>query len=321
MQPSPGASVVCNGARLSASHWLRDGDALRLGPTRVEVSVRADGMRLVVLALGEENPTEPPVVLVPPPRDERLSREDAAPGAPIQPIGYTPRRSGPLPRPRRAPRGRTIALAGLLLSRGRAGRPRVAAGHVRRGGRSRARRGGAARPLAGRAARLALRGAARLLHARRREGRLPPARGAGPGDGRGGAGDRAGDAAPAGPPHRGHRRRRRSRGRGGRPDRGARRRSPRSRRRRGSARSGSAPTGTRSSGPAWRSRGGGRSSVSPSLSSPFRPRPRERRRRRRRRCSSSGASPRARGSRWTGSTAARRRSSSRSSPTGSTRSG
>jgi formylglycine-generating enzyme required for sulfatase activity len=115
LQPSPGASVVCNGTRLSASHWLRDGDALRLGPTRVEVSVRADGMRLVVLALAEENPTEPPVVLVPPPRDERLSPEDATPGAPIQPIDYKPRRTGPAPRPRTAPRGRTIALAGLLL--------------------------------------------------------------------------------------------------------------------------------------------------------------------------------------------------------------
>ena len=56
VQPSPGASVVCNGTRLSASHWLRDGDALRLGPTRVEVSVRADGMRLVVLAAGRGEP-------------------------------------------------------------------------------------------------------------------------------------------------------------------------------------------------------------------------------------------------------------------------
>ncbi len=118
VQPSPGVSVLCNGARLSASHWLRDGDALRLGPTRVEVSVRADGVRLVVLALAEESPTEPPVVLIPPPRGERLSPEDAPPGAPIQPIGYSPRRSGPMARPRRAPRGRTIALAGLLLVAG-----------------------------------------------------------------------------------------------------------------------------------------------------------------------------------------------------------
>jgi formylglycine-generating enzyme required for sulfatase activity len=116
VQPSPGASVVCNGARLSASHWLRDGDALRLGSTRVEVSVRADGVRLAVLALAEESPTEPPVVLIPPPRDERFPTGDAPPGEPIRPIGYTPRRSGPVPRPRRAPRGRTIALAGLLLA-------------------------------------------------------------------------------------------------------------------------------------------------------------------------------------------------------------
>jgi formylglycine-generating enzyme required for sulfatase activity len=116
VQPSPGAVVLCNGARLSVSHWLRDGDALRLGPTRLEVTARPDGVRLVVLALAEESPTEPPVVLIPPPREERLPPGDAPPGSPIQPIGYTPRRSGPLPRPRRAPRGRTIALAGLLLA-------------------------------------------------------------------------------------------------------------------------------------------------------------------------------------------------------------
>jgi formylglycine-generating enzyme required for sulfatase activity len=115
VQPSPGAAVLCNGTRLSASHWLRDGDTLRLGPTRVEVGLRADGLHLTVEAASEESPTEPPVVLMPPPRDERLSPEDAPPGAPIRPIGYTPRRSGPAPRARSGLRRRTIALAGLLL--------------------------------------------------------------------------------------------------------------------------------------------------------------------------------------------------------------
>jgi len=115
VQPSPGATVLCNGTRLSASHWLRDGDTLRLGPTRVEVSVREDGVRFAVEALAEESPTEPPVVLVPPPRNERLSPGDAPPGAPIRPVDYAPRRSVPPARSRRVVGGRTLALAGLLL--------------------------------------------------------------------------------------------------------------------------------------------------------------------------------------------------------------
>jgi formylglycine-generating enzyme required for sulfatase activity len=115
VQPSPGAAVLCNGIRLSASHWLRDGDTLRLGPTRVEVSLREDELRFSVDALAEESPTEPPVVLVPPPRDERLSPEDAPRGAPIRPVEYAPRRTVSSPRSRRAVGGRTLAVGGLLL--------------------------------------------------------------------------------------------------------------------------------------------------------------------------------------------------------------
>jgi formylglycine-generating enzyme required for sulfatase activity len=118
VQPSPGATVVCNGTRLSASHWLRDGDTLRLGPTRVEVGLRRDGLRLAVFALDEESPTEPPVVLVPPPRDERLPPGESPHGTPIRPIGYTARRNLPPPRPRHAVRWRTLALAGLVLVAG-----------------------------------------------------------------------------------------------------------------------------------------------------------------------------------------------------------
>jgi formylglycine-generating enzyme required for sulfatase activity len=116
VQPSPGAAVLCNGIRLSASHWLRDGDTIRLGPTRVAVSLGGDSIRLAVEALAEESPTEPPVVLVPPPRDERLSSGDAPAGAPIRPVGYTPRRPATPPRSRRVVGGRALALAGLLLA-------------------------------------------------------------------------------------------------------------------------------------------------------------------------------------------------------------
>jgi formylglycine-generating enzyme required for sulfatase activity len=115
VQPAPGGAVQCNGTRLQASHWLRDGDALRLGPTRVEVRATGDGLRLVVEALADANPTEPPVVLVPPPRGERLAA-DADPGPAITPIGYTPGAARVGSRPRRAiPLGR-LALAALLVS-------------------------------------------------------------------------------------------------------------------------------------------------------------------------------------------------------------
>ena len=119
VQPTPGAVVQCNGVRLAASHWLRDGDVLRLGPVRVEVRQGGDGTRLVIETLGEANPTEPPVVLVPPPRDERQG-EVEGPGPTIQPIGYTPRPAGG----RAARRGglphRRLALVGLLLVAGAA---------------------------------------------------------------------------------------------------------------------------------------------------------------------------------------------------------
>jgi formylglycine-generating enzyme required for sulfatase activity len=90
VQPSPGAMVHCNGTRLQASHWLRHGDTLRLAGTPVDVHRRADGLELRVGAPGEVNPTEPPVVLVPPPRG--ASRDDSGDEElVIEPIPYTPR--------------------------------------------------------------------------------------------------------------------------------------------------------------------------------------------------------------------------------------
>jgi hypothetical protein len=69
VQPTSGAGVVCNGARLAASHWLRDGDVLRVGSTQLEARLAGDSVSLRVERLGDVNPTVPPVVLVPPPRE------------------------------------------------------------------------------------------------------------------------------------------------------------------------------------------------------------------------------------------------------------
>jgi formylglycine-generating enzyme required for sulfatase activity len=117
VQPAPGGVLQCNGIPLSASHWLRDGDVLRLGPTRVEARQSGDVLRLVVETLAETNPTEPPVVLVPPPRDLRPG-EDEGPGPTIRPIGYTPRPAGGRAVARRALPVRRIGLVGLLVLAG-----------------------------------------------------------------------------------------------------------------------------------------------------------------------------------------------------------
>ena len=113
VQPAPGAGVFCNGTRLAASHWLRDADVLRLSGTEIHVRLRGDAMELRVTALVESNPTEPPVVLVPPPRGEGLehaAREDLT----IRPIPYTPRPIGPAQAPPRPIPRRLVVFAGLL---------------------------------------------------------------------------------------------------------------------------------------------------------------------------------------------------------------
>ncbi len=112
VQPSPGSNVRCNGARLAASHWLRDGDVLRLATTAVEVRLREGALELGVTLETEANPTEPPVVLVPPPRSGARALETPGDLA-ITPIPYVAR---PLGRPAKTPRGAPRWLAPLLVA-------------------------------------------------------------------------------------------------------------------------------------------------------------------------------------------------------------
>ncbi|HEY8232764.1 MAG TPA: PEGA domain-containing protein, partial [Vicinamibacteria bacterium] len=117
VQPSPGANVRCNGARLSASHWLRDGDVLRLSSTSVEVRMRGDALELGVTLDGEANPTEPPVVLVPPPRGgvPADDHDDVV----LSPIPYVPRPIGrAAPPPRRSLKWLVPVAAALVLAAG-----------------------------------------------------------------------------------------------------------------------------------------------------------------------------------------------------------
>jgi formylglycine-generating enzyme required for sulfatase activity len=117
VQPVAGAGLLCNGSRLTASHWLRDGDVLRLGATRVEVRLRGADVVLVLEELAEANPTEPPVVLVPPPRG--AGRDDAAhEGAAITPVAYEPRPLGGGSETRRRSRGPLLGFVLLLVLAG-----------------------------------------------------------------------------------------------------------------------------------------------------------------------------------------------------------
>jgi formylglycine-generating enzyme required for sulfatase activity len=113
VQPVTGAGLLCNGSRLTASHWLRDGDVLRLGATRVEVRLRGADVVLALDELAEANPTEPPVVLVPPPRGS--GRDDAADEPAIAPIPYEPLGLGSARVTKPRPLGPIVGL-GLLLA-------------------------------------------------------------------------------------------------------------------------------------------------------------------------------------------------------------
>ena len=117
VQPVVGAGLLCNGSRLTASHWLRDGDVLRLGATRVEVRLRGADVVLALDELSEANPTEPPVVLVPPPRGE--GRDDAAhEDAAITPVAYEPRPLGGASETKHRSHGPLLGFALLLVLAG-----------------------------------------------------------------------------------------------------------------------------------------------------------------------------------------------------------
>jgi formylglycine-generating enzyme required for sulfatase activity len=97
VQPVPDAPVLCNGVRLAASHWLRDGDVLRIGSTQLETTLRPDGVHLKAERFADLNPTVPPVVLVPPPREAPPAAEERAPGPAITPIKFSPGRAASAP--------------------------------------------------------------------------------------------------------------------------------------------------------------------------------------------------------------------------------
>lgn len=87
IQPTPTATgVLCNGSPLATSHWLHDGDRVRLGATQIGVHESGDQIRLVVEHDVREVGTDPPVVLATP----QPRREEDSPTT-VKPVAFTPK--------------------------------------------------------------------------------------------------------------------------------------------------------------------------------------------------------------------------------------
>lgn len=88
VQPAAGR-VVVNGATVSTSSWLRDGDSVRIGPIRLDVETKGETLWLRVSG-AEEPKTDPPIVAPVPPsaRPEHLTRGSG--GATVKPIAFEP---------------------------------------------------------------------------------------------------------------------------------------------------------------------------------------------------------------------------------------
>jgi formylglycine-generating enzyme required for sulfatase activity len=102
-----GGDVVCNGAAVATSQWLRPGDELRVGGTRIHVEAADDGTRLRVEHDRLVATTEPPKIV-----GETVPSSTAGGGADatIRPVAFRPR---PI-RGDRTPRRRRFVAAGLV---------------------------------------------------------------------------------------------------------------------------------------------------------------------------------------------------------------
>jgi len=97
VQTAEGAEpVVCNGTPISASHWLRGGDVVRVGTAWLRIESGPDGLRLRVEPIEEDNVTEPPLVVV-----EPVASGDELAGKSIRPVEFKPGGATRTPRRRR----------------------------------------------------------------------------------------------------------------------------------------------------------------------------------------------------------------------------
>jgi formylglycine-generating enzyme required for sulfatase activity len=111
LQPAEGASLLCNGAPIARSTWLRDGDVIDAGTGRLRVS-STSGTRLIEVEDGSAgNLTLPPA----PPPAELVSGGGDDADERIEVVAF--RRPAATPEPRRASRGTIVgAVAAALLA-------------------------------------------------------------------------------------------------------------------------------------------------------------------------------------------------------------
>ena len=109
VQPASGR-VLCNGEPVASSQWLRDGDVLSIGGTRIEVEARDGGFRFCIAKTAEKM-TDPPIL-------EVASKTPPEPpqGETVKPVAFTPKPLDDARRPRRRLKVGALIFWGRLSS-------------------------------------------------------------------------------------------------------------------------------------------------------------------------------------------------------------
>ena len=108
VQPATGR-VLCNGEPVASSQWLRDGDVLSIGGTRIEVEARDSGLLFCVGKTAEKT-TAPPIL-------EVASKTPPEPpkGETVKPVAFTPTPLDDARRPRRRLKVGALIFWGALV--------------------------------------------------------------------------------------------------------------------------------------------------------------------------------------------------------------
>ena len=105
--------VLCNGTLLKTSHWLRDGDVVRLGNTQIIVELGEEQIRLRIEKWKAAQKTDPPVLT--PTESPPAGMSDIS-GPAVKPVAFEPIRVRPAHRERTPIRTRELVLwASLVL--------------------------------------------------------------------------------------------------------------------------------------------------------------------------------------------------------------
>ena len=104
--------VLCNGDPVGSSQWLRDGDVLSIGGTRIELEARDSGFLFCIGRIGKtaEKTTDPPIL-------ETVSETPIEPpkGDIVKPVAFTPAPLDDARRPRRRLGVRALVFWGALV--------------------------------------------------------------------------------------------------------------------------------------------------------------------------------------------------------------